>query len=64
MLTAIHCTDRSGDWLLLLYAFHGIINVTYATTTMEIQMQFHFTSGWKKSAFTKCDSMMMTMMIL
>jgi len=31
----------------------------YATTTMEIEMRFHFTSG-KKAAFTKCDCMGMT----
>jgi len=48
----------------LLYAFHVIINVMYAAITMEIQMRFHFTSGWKKAAFTKCDCMVMTMMIL
>lgn len=35
------------------------MTLTYATTTMEIQILFHFTSGWKKSAFTKCDWMMM-----
>jgi hypothetical protein len=57
MLTAIHYTEVvTGCYVL--YAFHGTMNVMYATTTMEIQILFHFTSGWKKSAFTKCDWMM------